>query len=122
MLERTRSFLAGLVLPLLYWLIRLSLRLLPPTHPFRIYATNRAETMGEMVSVAVSINQPGKRLPVVLNFVLAYLLLDSMSPRIKGPTDLIEWWSLDERIRIIQRLQDFPAHGAPLFAGLLHLL
>ena len=117
-LERTRFAVAQLVLPVLFTIVRVALRLLPRAHPYRIYVDDRVKAQYALLWAAASTAQPGRTLPVWLNVMLAWMALDSISVRVPGPFSLVPEWSVDDRVRIFDRIGD-AANALTTAAGLL---
>ena len=120
--ERTRCAIARLLIPVVWGLALLTLRILPPLHPYRIYATDRMRHTRKLGVRATAIHHgPGRLLPAHLPYLVsAYLVLNALSPRVKGPLDIgRNWWTLDDRVRILHRIAEEGADAAQLVAGLL---
>lgn len=114
--ERTRCTIAGYAIPIVWNLALLTLRLLPPLHPFRIFATNRIRETRDLGIRACAIHSAGRAVPTFIPTAISiWLLLDATSPIVDGP---FTWagWDLDEKIRIFERVADL-AEQAPLLAG-----
>ena len=118
--ERTRCTIARLLIPITWGLALLTLRVLPRTHPFRLNTYDQIWETRELGKRATAIHSPGRLLPAHLpHLVSAYLIVDALSYRVKGPFDLVSTWTLDDRVRLLSRFVD-AARAAPLaFAGLL---
>lgn len=117
--ERTRCAIVRMLIPIVWGLGLLTLRILPPLHPYRIYATDRIRHSREIGLRATRICGPGRLLPAQIpHLVSGYLIVDALSYRVKGPFDLVAAWHLDERVHILSRIGDI-TQAAPLLAGLL---